>query len=343
MALGPRVLKTGIAVTIALYLGTLLNLPSPVIAAVATIFAVQPTIYRSWRYLLDQLKTNTLGAIIALCVSMVFPHDPIIVGLTCIVVIMICLQIKMEITIGVTLVTVISVMEASGRWDYAAMRFLQTIVGIGVAAFVNVVFFPPKPEVQYLKQLDAVFHRMSLLLRTAVSDEMKESSYRAEHDKLHGEIMSLQDKFKLFDEESRKLKRAKYKETRRVVVYKQMLTTLLKGAEVLEAIENHFFQSPRSEESTHVFDHHLEMLTKAHEHVLLKLDNKVKPDRSYMDRLEMDNQQFLRRVMNDNMENASDEGRLTIVAAACYEYGFQIHRLDRLAGHVEMEEKVHGQ
>lgn len=67
MSFGARVLKTGIAVTLALYLSSLfLNPQSPVPAAIAAIFAMQPSIYRSWKYFLDQLQTTTLGAIVAL-------------------------------------------------------------------------------------------------------------------------------------------------------------------------------------------------------------------------------------------------------------------------------------
>ena len=58
--------KTGLAVTLALYLAMLFDFKSPVVAAIAAIFAMQPSIYRSWRYFLDQLQTSTLGAILAM-------------------------------------------------------------------------------------------------------------------------------------------------------------------------------------------------------------------------------------------------------------------------------------
>lgn len=60
MAFGARMFKTGLAVTLALYMAMLLDFKSPVVAAIAAIFAMQPSIYRSWRYFLDQLQTSTL-------------------------------------------------------------------------------------------------------------------------------------------------------------------------------------------------------------------------------------------------------------------------------------------
>ncbi|MGV2644390.1 aromatic acid exporter family protein, partial [Clostridium perfringens] len=53
MAFGARMFKTGLAVTLALYLAMLFDFKSPVVAAIAAIFAMQPSIYRSWRYFLD--------------------------------------------------------------------------------------------------------------------------------------------------------------------------------------------------------------------------------------------------------------------------------------------------
>ena len=47
MKLGARILKTGIAIVLALLIAQLIGLPSPVFAGIAAIFAVQPTIYRS--------------------------------------------------------------------------------------------------------------------------------------------------------------------------------------------------------------------------------------------------------------------------------------------------------
>lgn len=230
MSFGARVLKTGIAVTLALYLSSLfLNPQSPVPAAIAAIFAMQPSIYRSWKYFLDQLQTTTLGAIVALVGGMVLSNEPIAVGLIIVLVIMICLKLNMGETVGLTLVTVVSIMEASGDWHFALNRFLLTLVGIVSAFLINITVFPPKPKVQFVKQIHSVFSGMSLLLRTSISDEIKEVVFREEKSNLGGSIKSLSDKYNLFEEEQKKMKRSKFSETRQMVVYKQMLLSLQKG------------------------------------------------------------------------------------------------------------------
>ncbi|NOU96994.1 aromatic acid exporter family protein [Paenibacillus sp. LMG 31456] len=329
MAFGARVLKTGIAVTLSLYISMLFEFQLPVIAAVAAIFAMQPSIYRSWRHFLDQLQTNTLGAAMAMLAGMFLSKDPFAIGIVCILAIMICLKLKMEETIGLTLVTVIVVMEASGQWDFALTRFLLSLIGIGSAFIINVLFFPPKPKEQFVKQIQTVFNKLSLLLRTFVSDEIKESVFRQEKQALENEVKSLAQKYSLFEEDLKKLKKSTFSQIRHLVVYKQMLTTLHKGIEVLDAVEQHYFQAARTPEIDAYFDLHLEMFIKYHEHVLLKFGDKLKPDSSENEKMEQANDDFMKTMIKSYSEEREGVLRLSIVTAAMYDYCFQIGRLDK--------------
>lgn len=333
MAFGARVLKTGIAVTLALYISMWLNFTSPVIAAVAAIFAMQPSLYRSWRHLLEQLQSNTLGALIAMLAGVYVSKEPIVVGLVCMIVIMLCLKLKMDGALGLTLVTVIAVMEASGQWDFALNRFFLVLIGIGCAFFINIFFLPPNPKVQFTKQIEDVFARLSLLLRTAISDEMKESVTRDEKKQLEGTLHSISEKYTVFEEETKKMKKPSYSHIRQLVLYKQMLATLNKGKEVLDVIEQHYFQATRDSETDERFDAHVEKLLKFHEHVLLKFENKLKADTEEASRVDEENDVFMHTVMEAYTDRRDDLLRLSIVAAVIYDYGFQIGRLNRLVEH----------
>lgn len=331
MTFGARMLKTGIAVTLALYLSTWLNLTPSVIAAVAAIFAMQPSIYRSWRYFLDQLQTNTLGAIIAMLAGYFFSSEPIAVGLVCILVIMICLKLNMGDTIGLTLVTVIAVMEASGQWQFALNRFSLSVIGIISAFLINILVIPPRPRKQLYGQIQGIFDQMSLLLRTSITDEMKENIFRDEKNKLEGDIRGLSDKYTLFEEEHKKLKRNSFNGSRHLVVYKQMLHTLEKGWEILEAIEDHYFQSERLCDTDQDFIDEIEMLTKFHEHILLKLDHKLKPNTTEALLVEESSDEFIKGTLKRYIEQEGRGSfRLAIVAASMYDYGYQLNRLNRL-------------
>ncbi|GGA40231.1 FUSC family protein [Paenibacillus physcomitrellae] len=333
MNFGARMFKTGLAVTLALYASVWLQMGSPVIAAVAAIFAMQPSIYRSWRYLIDQLQTNTLGAILAMLAGMVFSSEPFAIGIVCILVIMICLKFKMGDTIGLTLVTVVAVMEASGQWDFAVTRFVLSLIGIVSAFLINVFVFPPKPRVQFVAEVRRTFDRLSLLMRTAVSDEMKENIFRDEQRALENDISSINDKYKLMEEDQKKLKKPKFGASRQLVVYKQMVNTLRKGYEVIEATQEHYFQAGRPSELDLRFDEQIEKLIKFHEHIMLKFDHKLKPGSVDSDYIQQENDMFLKELLRRYKEEEEGYLRLTIVTAAIYDYGHQLERLNRLAGH----------
>ncbi|MHA6484557.1 FUSC family protein [Paenibacillus sp. strain BS8-2] len=345
MTFGARMLKTGIAVTLALYVSMWLQFTPPVIAAVAAIFALQPTIYRSWRYFLQQIQTNTLGAIIAMLAGTYFSNEPIAIGVVCVLVIMICMKLKMSESIGLTLVTVVSVMEASGDWEFALNRFLLSMIGIVAAFLVNIIFVPPDPREQFTKQIHLVFNQLSLLLRTAISDEIKEKVFRDQKQELADGLHALREKYKLLEEELKRLKRAKFRQKRQIVVYKQLLHNLQKGFEVLEAVHEHYFQSDRTAEINRYYDRHLERLIKFNEHVLLKFEEKVKPDSWKAESIEEENNAFMKQAragcdeQESEPESLDGSPRLLIVAATIYEYGYQTVRSDRLVEHTENDEE----
>src|SRR4051812_20342905 len=123
--LGPRVIKTGIAVTFALYICSVLKLESAVFAGIAAIFTIQPSIYRTWKQVWHQAQTNILGAIFAFLGLYFLGNDPFSIGLVIIILISISLKLKMGETISLTVVTVLAIMSAPGDedWLFALNRF----------------------------------------------------------------------------------------------------------------------------------------------------------------------------------------------------------------------------
>ena len=85
MKFGARILKTGIAIVLALLVSELLGIPSPVFAGIAAVFAVQPTIYRSYLTIIEQIQANLIGAGIAVLFVLLFGSNPLIVGLAAVI------------------------------------------------------------------------------------------------------------------------------------------------------------------------------------------------------------------------------------------------------------------
>ncbi|MEH7495811.1 FUSC family protein, partial [Neobacillus niacini] len=159
MKLGPRVIKTGIAVTFALYICSILNLESAVFAGIAAIFTIQPSIYRTWKQIWNQAQTNIIGAIFAFLGLYFLGNDPFSIGLVIILLISISLKLKMAETISLTVVTVLAIMSAPGDedWFFALNRFIVTFIGMATALLVNIFVYPPNYKKNYLNKINEIF------------------------------------------------------------------------------------------------------------------------------------------------------------------------------------------
>ncbi|WP_442595589.1 FUSC family protein [Neobacillus sp. D3-1R] len=332
MTLGPRILKTGISVALSLFICTIFNLEPAVFAGVAAIFTVQPSIYRSWKQVLDQLKTNTLGAAIALFMIYFIGRDPFTIGIVMIVVIMICMKMKMESSISLTLVTVLAIMMAPPHEDitFAVNRFGIILVGMISAFLVNLFILPPKYKNNYKEKVHVVFQRMSLLMRTAISNEMTEKSFQQDTEKLKEDIKRLEEIFNILDEERGKMSKLNPQDVRELVVFKQMLKTLQQGSEVLDVVEEHYFQSANDEEENQLFDRQLEKLTKYHELILLKFDQKIKKEDELTESIISECGLFLEQIMDIYRDDRGQKLRLVVIGSSIFEYAFQLKRLDQL-------------
>lgn len=333
LTIGPRILKTGISVTLALYICYFFQLEPSVFAGVAAIFAIQPSIYRTWKHVLDQLTTNTLGALIALFASHLLGTDPIIIGLVMIIVILVSLQLKMESTISLTVVTVLAIMSVPESEDlfYAINRFIIILIGIGSSFIVNILIYPPKYKNNYLDRSERAFQSMSLLMRTAVSDELTEKSFHEDFDSLDSDIRKLEDLFNIFNEEREKMSKLNPLDAREMVVFKQMLRCLQQGEEVLELIDEYYFQSKRNIDMDRFFDQRLEDLIMHHEYLLLKYKGKIKNGESRTENdVLKDSGVFLENILAFNTVNHEDKQRFIIIGSSILEYTLHLQRLNKL-------------
>ncbi|BBI31473.1 FUSC family protein [Cohnella abietis] len=331
MTIGARVLKTGLAVAVALWIGQLVGLGSPLIAAIAAIFTIQPSIYRSWMQVLEQVQSNVLGAIIAITAVWLIGNTPISVGLVCIGVILLCIRLKTEETIALTLVTVVVIMEAQGQgWLVAWDRLAAILTGMVSAFAVNVVIAPPRHRNRFLKQVEEVQILLSRLLRTAVSNELKENVYRDELNHLRSKLRKLDGFYNLFAEERVWRKNSKLQRARLLIVYKGMLISLERGMSLVEAVEDHYWAVSTSKAWNRLIDRQIETLCGYHEQLLWKWEGKIKPGA-----LAAAPPPEASMLLSELIEKRTDEdmimrSRLLVITSAVYTYEERLRRLDKL-------------
>ncbi|WP_026562277.1 aromatic acid exporter family protein [Bacillus sp. J37] len=279
MKLGARILKTGIAITLALFLALALELPSVAFAGISAIFAIQPTIYRSYISIIEQVQANVIGAALAITFGIIFGSNPIIIGLTAIIVIAINIKLKAESTIPVALVTVIAILESPGD-DFvqiALIRFSTILLGVFAAFIVNLVFLPPKYETKLYNRIAENTEDIIKWMRVNIRHASEHNVLKDDIEKLKEKMIKLDQLYLHYKEERNYFKRESYAKSRKLVLFRQMIVTTNKALETLKKLhrlENDLNQMPEDFQKILVTE--LDYLLYFHEESLLRFIGKTK-------------------------------------------------------------------
>ncbi|MFC7151639.1 aromatic acid exporter family protein [Cohnella cellulosilytica] len=301
------------------------------IAAIASIFTIQPSIYRSWMQMLDQVQSNVLGAVIAIGTVSLVGNTPILVGLVCVGVILLCIRLKAEDTIALTLVTVVVIMEAQGQgWMVAWDRLAAILTGMVSAFAVNVAIAPPRHRMRFVKHVEDTQALLSRLLRTVISNELKENVYRKEQGELRTKIRKLETHYDMFAEERVWRKQPRLQRARLLVVYKGMVAALERGYALIEAVEDQYWSVATPKSWNRLIDREFEALCGYHEQLLWKWGGKMKPGAASA-APPPEASILLIEMIDDQMEKDQEaRARMLVITGALYNYEERLRRLDKL-------------
>jgi len=280
MKLGARILKTGIAVVVALYVCQLLDLESvAAIAAIAAVLTVQPSLYRSWKHLLEQVQANVIGVSFAIAGVLLLGSHPVVIGITIIVVIALCLRLGFHTSIELAVLSVIAVSfnVSEDYLPFALERFILIMIGIFASMLVNMLFLPPKYETKLMSQIKDTRAHMSLLMRNMIYQEI--TSYPTEKKRVQESLKRVATYYELYTEDrpsyykSRKSPDA----MRKLLIFRKMTRILERELEVIQAIERHrgglASLPPNLLENIHL---HVEDLAVYHQKIIGKFEGTIK-------------------------------------------------------------------
>jgi uncharacterized membrane protein YgaE (UPF0421/DUF939 family) len=334
MKLGARTIKTGIAITLAIYLAALFNLGSVTIAAIAATFAIQPSIYRSYQTILEQVQANIIGAFFAILFFISVGNDPFIIGLVVVIVIAINLKLKIESTIPLAIVTVIVLMESPGGdfIFFAIDRFLLILLGVFSSFLVNLFFMPPRYETKlYYKVLSTtedILKWMRLITRHASEYTVLKEDLMT----LREQIIKTNQYYLFYKEERNYIRQKQFPKGRKLVLYRQMIATTTKALETLKSLhrhENELSQAPDNLQK--LVRDQIDCLTNYHERILLKYNGKLRsqPIQSTVDEL-----CYAKHFLTDEFlayyKQEEVNVRLFPVIALIIDYSEQLEHLNKL-------------
>ncbi|MDC3413422.1 aromatic acid exporter family protein [Aquibacillus sp. 3ASR75-11] len=300
MKLGARMLKTGLAVAISLYAAALLGFPSPVFAGIAAVFAIQPSIYRSYQTIIEQIQANIIGAVMAIIAVFALGNDPFVIGFVIILVIGICMKLKMnESTISLALVAVIAIMETTdlALIEFALMRVTALTLGILSAFLVNLIFLPPKYETKLFHEINQTTSNVLQWLRVTTRQLSDEPALKGEIQHIQNNMTHIDQTYLFYAEERTYLKKRHYSKARKLILFRELIATTKKAFEVLKAfqqLDDEIEQIPDRFQNTLIQE--LDKVIHSHEKILL----------SSMGRIKKQHKETLQEVLDPNIPKLAE-------------------------------------
>ncbi|UOQ43654.1 aromatic acid exporter family protein [Halobacillus salinarum] len=337
MKLGARMMKTGLAVAVALYISDLLPFVSPLLAAIAAVFSIQPSIYRSYQSIIEQIQGNTIGALIAVVAVFTLGNDPFIAAFAIIVVIGITTNLKMnENTISLAVVAVIALMDTTDLTfiHFASARFSSMLLGILAAFVVNLVFVPPKYETRLFRKIDVSTTDILQWLRVTTRQLSDQPALKYEITRIQDDLRWIDHTYLLYEEERTYFKGSRFSKGRKLVLFRQLITTTKKSFDVVKAfyrLEHKIEQIPDEFQDALVGE--LDKLINAHEKLVLSLKGRIKQTHKQSLRQieEPDIPLLVDRLMHVYEEtNNPDKLVFLPLASQLMEYYYQLEKLKRL-------------
>jgi uncharacterized membrane protein YgaE (UPF0421/DUF939 family) len=140
-------IKTGIAVFLTLLLTEYLDTQLRIVAVIASVLAMQPSIVRSWNYLKEVVIGNGLAILFAVSGIYVIGDSAVAIGIIVVLSIAINLKLNLNKTLNLTVLAILSIMLSSDQkvdFLYVLERVELLVIGILSAFVVNIFVFPPK-------------------------------------------------------------------------------------------------------------------------------------------------------------------------------------------------------
>lgn len=341
MKLGARILKTGIAIILALYIASFLpdNVGLKSVAGISAVVAMQPNIYRSVKTISEQAMGNFIGALLAVAMVTVFGNNIVIMGVTVILLIAILFKINLAHVATLASVTALIIMgQHTGSFYVAAsFRFILVMIGVLSASIVNLIFLPPKFETKIYHNSVNLSTDIFVWFKLVLNDASDYHQIKQDNDQLSNRLTKLEQIFDYYNEERPFLKHHIYQQNRKKILFKEVVGTTRKAYEVLNRMTryqndlhnlnyNLIFQIKL--EIDELIEYHQQILRslskKARYNVEQDENNIINPQKKdLMDAFQLE------LIQNPYQEKFSYSNIMQIIAAI-EEYRYYLEHLDRL-------------
>lgn len=161
MFAGARIIKTGLAVTLSMLICNYFDIQPAIFAGAATVLNMQPSVGLSFHNAREQIMVHFISITIALIFGLILGNNPLIMGLTTIIVIQVCKHFKWRGSLSGGVMAAIFILSSPEAQfiDHALVRSVAIFIGVSVALIVNLTIAPPsyrQPLQRKLIELNAL-------------------------------------------------------------------------------------------------------------------------------------------------------------------------------------------
>ncbi|MBM2659532.1 FUSC family protein [Staphylococcus pseudoxylosus] len=341
MKLGARILKTGIAIILALFIASLLpdEAGLKAIAGVSAVVAMQPSVFRSIKTVSDQALGNVVGALLAVAMVTVFGDNVIIMGVTVILLIAILFRFNLAHVATLASVTALIIMgQHSGDFYVSAFyRFVLVMIGVISSSTVNLLFLPPKFESKIYYNSLNICSDIFVWFKLVLNDTSEYHHIKEDRGVISDRIKRLEQTFSYYEEERPFTKKQVYAQNRKKILFKEVVRSTRHAYEVLKKMN-------RYQNDLHNLNHELllqiklelDTLIAYHEQIFISLSKKAKYDVSQFDS-QIENPQkkelmdaFQKEIIKNPYQTVYSYANIMQIISAIEEYRYTLEHLDRL-------------
>ncbi len=348
MRFGARVFKTGLTVVLTLFITHLFGLEPSLIAGIAAVFALQPNVHRSAVRTWEQFQGNTLGAVAAIIMVLLFGNNVIVIGLTVILVLATLLFFNLQSVSTLAVVTMIAIMDApqiseagATTIDFleaAGIRFSLVMIGVLSSLLINLVFIPPKYETKMYHNCFNITTDIFKYIRLELSNMSEYQIVKKDIESIRERVVRLETMYLWFREEHSLFRRERFADSRRKILFKHLISSTRRAFELLRKFnrfENNY--NHLDEEFQNRIRFELEYLMGFHEQIFMKFTEKIKPN---VTNESIHENLYETSLMDDFIrhynEAETEEERIQYtsimeILSSLYEYANSLERINRLA------------
>ena len=280
MKIGARVLKTGLAITLSIYLSTLI-IPenSAALAAIAAVTTTAPSVKKSFEMFKQRILANIIGGVVAVIMQLSLGSSPVSAGIGSILLITVLNALKLSDVLTLAVITLVAIMSSitdDPIYISAGYRVLETLIGVTVSFLINMIIHPPKYEQRFHQSIMDTCNELIVILRASLRKNIDFTIMGKDIEWANKSMAEIDSLYDLLHDELILSKQRRVERARRLVVLRHFTSTLRSMVALIDVIHknDHVFKTfPVSFRS--VIRKRLDILLDGHEQIILKFHGRV--------------------------------------------------------------------